>query len=156
MVLDQTFSCRCILEYKVLKVLLLTCSGAVLNNLVIISGMQSLPQAPEPLNHWAHEAKTFRGFASGDRPPQSAYTEVGITSGAERACKATVEETCPAGYAFWIHDPEFRAHILLVELYLILQPSCHIRLTLASLTALLRRKSPLGSPSAHPRLSQLT
>lgn len=51
MVLDQTFSsCQCILDSKVLKVLLLTCSGAVLNNLVIISGMKSLPQAPEPLN----------------------------------------------------------------------------------------------------------
>jgi hypothetical protein len=48
MVLDQTFSCRCILEYKVLKVLLLTCFGAVLNNLVIVPGMKSSAQAPEP------------------------------------------------------------------------------------------------------------
>jgi hypothetical protein len=32
------------------QVLIFTCSGAVLNNLVIIPEMKSLPQAPEPLN----------------------------------------------------------------------------------------------------------
>ena len=41
----------------------------------------------------------------------NAYTEVGISFGEDKACKATVQVTYPAGYAFWIHDPEFRANI---------------------------------------------